>query len=125
MPKAKVMSSAQEVGVGVALDPTVLDALREDLGGDESLVDVVSIYLGELEHRMDSLAGAVIRKDCAAVHLGAHTLATTSALLGAATLADLCRQLEAKAEAGIEMPVSSVRVVEAAAAAVHSALHHC
>jgi CheY-like chemotaxis protein len=58
------------------------------------------VYLRELSGRLDAIRRAVGDQDPEALRLAAHILRSTSALVGAATLAELCERLETAAVAG-------------------------
>ena len=60
----------------------------------------MQIYLRELPGRLDSIRRAVEDQDPVALRLAAHVLRSTSALVGATALAELCERLETAAVAG-------------------------
>jgi CheY-like chemotaxis protein len=72
------------------------DADEDDVGPE-----VVSIYLAELAGRLSAIREAVLADDADSMALAAHTLKSTSALVGAGELAELCRKLEACGRRGL------------------------
>lgn len=105
------------------VDVAALARLRDDLGGDwETVVSLVATYLAELEARLRALRVAVDENDISNVRLAAHTLATTSALIGATSLADTCRDLEMSTAVDVERTGAACAAAEAAAVEVRSAL---
>ena len=84
-----------------AVDPNTLDSLREQLGGQEEVLQrVLGLYLGELPGRMDAIRQALEQQDARALRDAAHSLRGSSVTLGANLVAQICEQLELDAEAG-------------------------
>ncbi len=77
------------------LDPKAFQELREMLSNDEVLVELLDRYLEESPMLLQTLAEAVTRREAAAWQQSAHTLKSTSALVGAKSLSQLCQELEA------------------------------
>ena len=77
-----------------SLDRARLAAFVTDVGDVAFAVETVQTYLGALDDRVAALTAAVTTGDRTATTAVAHTLASTSALLGATALAGLCRELE-------------------------------
>lgn len=71
-----------------------LDALHRDLDDVELVRSLVERFLQELDGRRDGFREAVARGDLATLHRIAHTLKSTSELMGAGELAEVCREAE-------------------------------
>lgn len=90
------MTDQQEV-----LDEAVVAELRESVGGDDTFVaELASAYLAEGQEQIEAMVDAMGRGDVAAVVRPAHSLKSSSASLGAARVAELCRQIEYAAREG-------------------------
>lgn len=76
------------------VDPAVLVELADDLGSADAVADLVRIYLHELNGRRAALLAAVDTGDRAAARLTAHTLKSSSFLLGAFDAGRACQRLE-------------------------------
>ncbi|HSG90382.1 MAG TPA: Hpt domain-containing protein [Pseudomonadales bacterium] len=75
--------------------------LRELKDSQGSLLDrVVDIYLEEAVELVGRIDGAVASADLEDLRLAAHTLASSSAQLGADAFSSTCRELERLAAAG-------------------------
>ena len=79
-----------------AIDRETFDRFRREVGTSEFAAQFVEIYLGELDGRLDGLRRGREDGDAELVTRLAHTLKSTSATLGALSLADVCRALEAE-----------------------------
>lgn len=66
----------------------------------DAFTEAMQIYLTELSGRLDAIRRAVGDQDPQGLRLAAHVLRSTSALVGATTLAELCARLETAAVAG-------------------------
>ena len=83
------------------IDQAVLDELRQSVGGDEAFViELASAYLAEGEGHIEQVAAALAAGDIAGMVRPAHTLKSSSAALGAARLAHICREIEHAAREG-------------------------
>ncbi len=80
------------------LDAQVFRQLREMVNKDEILVEVVDHYLEEAPQLLRSLTEAVAKGEAVVLQRVAHTLKSTSAMLGATSLSQLCQKLEALSE---------------------------
>ena len=78
------------------LDERALDDLRE-LGGDDSLGDVIDAFRAEATQLLATIRGSIERGDADALRRAAHTLKSNGATLGARALAEQCRELEEQA----------------------------
>jgi signal transduction histidine kinase/DNA-binding response OmpR family regulator/HPt (histidine-containing phosphotransfer) domain-containing protein len=77
------------------LDPQAIAALRE-LGGEDAdavLRDVIDSYLADTPPLIATIATTLQAQDYPALHYAAQTLKTTSLMLGAASLSQLCEEL--------------------------------
>src|SRR5262249_41930673 len=83
-----------------ALDRAALDQLREDLGGDASVQEVIATFLARTPTVLSSLRAAAAKGDADGMRQAAHALKGTSATLGARELAGQCEDLERLARAG-------------------------
>lgn len=78
-----------------AVDIAVLQGLVEDIGEAGVVIDTLDIYLEELPGRLETMSGALTRERFDVLRDEAHSLKSSSRMLGAGTLSDLCRDLEA------------------------------
>jgi len=103
-------------GAGGVLDLTRLKELEAQLGDRSLLRDTVRTYLTEMPRRRDALRAAVRDDDRAAVKLVAHSLRSSSAMLGATSLAQRCAEVEQVADDAPSATLASLAVrVEALA----------
>lgn len=86
----------------VSLDRCALDAIRglQNEATPDLLARVVRIYLQSAPSLIERLRTGLAARDTEAVRFAAHSLKSTSANLGAAALADMCKQLELAARTG-------------------------
>jgi CheY-like chemotaxis protein len=87
------------------LDLGRLRDLEEQLGGVGLLRETVGVYLAELSHRREALRVAARADDRGSLASVAHTLRSSSAMLGATSLAQRCAELE---EAGPDVTPSAL-----------------
>lgn len=95
-------SEAAERGVQPAepaVDRRALQAICDMAGDDVSsfLVEVIDSYLQDAPMLLQAIQTTGANGDVAGLKQAAHTLKSTSATLGAKTLSELCKQLEAMA----------------------------
>ncbi|MFO0995130.1 MAG: PAS-domain containing protein [Alphaproteobacteria bacterium] len=76
-----------------------LAALRERVG-TKVVVSVVSTYLSNAPKQLAVLREALGKSDAIVVERTAHSLKSSSAIVGGATLSDLCRKIEHSGKAG-------------------------
>ncbi len=106
-----------------AIDRRVLDQLREDLGSDAALREVIMEFLSQSPAMLVALRDAAARGDASGIRGSAHTIKGTSATLGARTLADQCAELERVCRAGsVPQAVARVAAIEELYAAVTASL---
>jgi CheY-like chemotaxis protein/HPt (histidine-containing phosphotransfer) domain-containing protein len=79
-----------------SLDHQALDNIRalQQEGTPDILVKVIRSYLASAPQLLQNLRTAITRNDAPALRKAAHTLTSSSASLGALTLAALCEELE-------------------------------
>jgi two-component system, sensor histidine kinase and response regulator len=122
MPGSK--PAAVQIGPEV-IDRAALEAIRS-LQSDAAprlLAQVVQIYLDSTPALIDQLRTGMDKLDHDAIRAAAHSLKSSSANLGAKTLADLCRTVEMAARAGSIGPeVPGIHMIEREYGAVRRAL---
>jgi len=108
-PRAERVSAG---GAPAALDPRALDQIRAlQKPGDSTLVNrIVGVYLESSPALIERLRVGLRDGDAVAVREAAHALKSSSASLGAATLAALAQQLEAKGRSGDLSRAASIGV---------------
>jgi len=77
-----------------AIDTKVFQELREMVNNDQVLAGVVDRYIEESPDLLQSLTEALAQGEAEVLHRVAHTLKSTSAMLGATSLSQLCQELE-------------------------------
>ncbi len=82
-----------------SVDMAVLDTLQEDLGeeGAELLAELISDFLRDSVRQMEKMLQAAEAQDTDTLRHTAHTLKSTSAMLGAKKLSSLCARVEEQA----------------------------
>lgn len=83
------------------LDEAIWADLRA-MGGDDAeamLRELIDLYLEDAPPLLEAIQAAHDRRDARGLAFHAHALRSPSASLGALTLAEACRQLEAAADA--------------------------
>ena len=86
--------SAAEPGAVAAIDLATLAVLESDIGDRSFVLDTVEVYLTELPDRVTAISDGIAAGAWADVKAVAHSLKSSSAMLGALTLAELCADLE-------------------------------
>ncbi len=82
----------------VKLDTKVINTLRNILRGDRAaFAELIECYLTETPRLVQNISTAMATEDTQTLWKTAHQLKSSSASVGAMTLAQLCRQLEAQA----------------------------
>jgi signal transduction histidine kinase/DNA-binding response OmpR family regulator/HPt (histidine-containing phosphotransfer) domain-containing protein len=116
---------ASGTAAAAPLDPGVLAQLRDELGGAAALRQVVATFLESTPRFLEELRDAAARGDAKGLQHVAHTLKSTSAMLGAAALSARCAELERLGHAGpVADAVARVAAIEALYQAVVPALEH-
>jgi HPt (histidine-containing phosphotransfer) domain-containing protein len=107
--------ATSDVGPAPAIDPAVFDELMAQLGDGDMQIrgEIISSYLTDAEDYLGRLGDAAVSGDTVTAGLCAHTLRSTSALLGALDLAELLQQTEDLAAASRSADlVASAALVE-------------
>ncbi len=102
-----------------------LEQLRElevQLEGRELVAMTVGTFLAELDGRREAMAGALAAAQRDRLGAVAHTLKSSSALLGAQPLADACARVERLAAAATDIAVLAAAVSEVERAAGATAI---
>ncbi|WP_380282451.1 response regulator [Kitasatospora purpeofusca] len=81
---------------GSAVDPAVLERLRDDLGDAASVAELVGLFVEDAP----GLISAMADPERSTAQRAAHTLKSSAKALGAGRLSDLAAGIEAKARAG-------------------------
>jgi len=119
-PKLATTDAGREV-----IDRTALEAIRS-LQSDAAprlLAQVVQIYFDSAPALIEQLRAGMGASNLTAIRAAAHSLKSSSANLGANTLAELCRMVELAARAGSIGPeVPGVPAIEREYDAVRRAL---
>jgi PAS domain S-box-containing protein len=77
------------------IDGKILESLRDMLAADEAaLAELLECYLSETPKLIQNISIAITEQDAEAIWKTAHNLKSSSASVGATTLAQLCKQLE-------------------------------
>jgi len=82
---------------GTAIDHKVLDNIRalQQTGSPDLLGKMIGLYLTHTPELIQALRQAVARSDAEDITMQAHSLKSSSAMVGATRLSTLCRDLEA------------------------------
>ncbi|MDB9373822.1 Hpt domain-containing protein [Nodularia sphaerocarpa] len=79
------------------IDPEILNSLRDMMSGDEAaFVQLLNCYLAEAPKYIQNIRASLVPEDAQALWKAAHCLKSSSASVGATTLAQICTQIEAK-----------------------------
>jgi signal transduction histidine kinase/DNA-binding response OmpR family regulator len=94
-----VETAAEDAAAQPPLDATVLDEMRQMTGtGDPGLARrVAALYLAESVKLMDTIDRAFEQRDSGMLGRAAHTLKSSSGMVGAVVLAQLSRDIEERA----------------------------
>jgi HPt (histidine-containing phosphotransfer) domain-containing protein len=92
-----------------AIHPEKLGKLRSALIklGPKAFREVISTFLSEAKSRIEQMNQALSQSNLPELRLAAHTLKSSSALVGAVHLSGLCEQLEAQVCEAIEDRIKS------------------
>ena len=83
------------------LNESILDDLRSSVGDDRGfVVDLIEAYLADGENHVAEVEAAMAAGDAAALVRPAHTLKSSSATVGAESLAATARDLEVAGRSG-------------------------
>jgi HPt (histidine-containing phosphotransfer) domain-containing protein len=102
VPLARAPEVADAEVADAAVDRAVLAGFAEQLGeaGEEVLREVVAVYLEDTPALIDAMRAAASTGDLDVLDRSAHTLKSSSAVVGAMELSALCQRLEADARGG-------------------------
>ena len=91
---------AKEPSASQPLDVKILKDIRslQQEGAPDLLAAIIRTYMREAPHLLEKLSAAVRQGDAGVIYQTAHSLKSSSANVGALTLAELLRQLEAMAK---------------------------
>jgi PAS domain S-box-containing protein len=95
-----------------ALDIATFREIQEMVDEDEILIKVIDRYLEDTPKLLQSIATSVAQEDASELEWAAHSLKSTSAMLGAKSFAQLCGDLEAIARTGT-LTETPVKVLQA------------
>ncbi|MBC7951004.1 MAG: response regulator [Rhodospirillaceae bacterium] len=90
---------AQQAGRDGDLDPTVLDTLSEALGAD-TVVEIIGEYGRTAKALLADIAAATTMRDGKALAYSAHSLKSSSAMLGLVAMDQICASIETAIRAG-------------------------
>jgi HPt (histidine-containing phosphotransfer) domain-containing protein len=82
------------------LDSAVFLRLRQMLGQDKVLAEVIDAYLEDTPKLLQVMENAVAQGKAAALQQAAHALKSSSALFGATSLSHFCQELEVSGSTG-------------------------
>jgi signal transduction histidine kinase/CheY-like chemotaxis protein len=108
------------------LDPVALKQIRalQRPGGPNILQKVITSYLKDSSQLLDTIRSAIAQNDPPILHRAAHSLKSTSATVGATSLAGLCKELEALGRAQTtDNAAILLTAIEREYVQVQSALH--
>lgn len=111
------------------LDPAAFEELRAMLGvtsseSSELLQEIIDCYLEEAPKLLQALQAALEQSDAVVLRRSAHTLKSSSAVLGAMALANRCESLEIATASRVEADATAqVAQIEAEYKKVQTALH--
>lgn len=98
--KSEVGTSNETPQSTAVLDSAALDELREAMGGQEYLVELIDAFLEDAPQLLSQLRRGFEDADASTLTRAAHTLKSNSAEFGATSLHHLCKDLEAMGKAG-------------------------
>lgn len=94
-PLVKTPEVIEELSMHNAIDPEVINGLRELSDGDSALLEeLVGLFLEDTPPRLDSLQAALDSGDPEGLEAAAHALKSSCGNIGALVMADLCKELE-------------------------------
>jgi PAS domain S-box-containing protein len=107
VPAPPPAQGAPAPGAAPLLDRGALDQLQHGFGGGNpaTVIEFIDLFLAETAGLLRDLRRAVADESIDQIRRAAHTLKSTSALVGAAAFAELCRDLE---EAAIAPPIAGL-----------------
>ncbi len=122
-PELSAPEDREVVDRGEVVHLPVVRRLIDELEDSMLVANVVRSYLRELPGRVEQIEDAAREGDRDQLRLAAHTLASTSAAVGAIPLADVCRVLERDAQAD-DAPLDSIETVLSKLARLRDGVTH-
>ena len=105
------------------IDAIAFQELREMLGDDKVLAEVIDFYLEDAPKLLKEIAISITQRKAVALERAAHTLKSSSAQLGAINLFQLCQKMEVGVQTGsLAEAVTMVSQVETELEKVQTAL---
>ncbi|NEQ21119.1 MAG: response regulator [Microcoleus sp. SIO2G3] len=98
--------------VVAALDMAAFREVQDMVDEDEILINVIEHYLEDAPKLLQSIATSVAQEDASKLQWAAHSLKSTSAMLGAKRFAQLCGDLEALAHTS-SLTEAPIKVLQA------------
>lgn len=107
------------------VDLSAFKRLTQLVGGNQAVLnELIDSFLVDAPAALTAMRAALQTNDITSLHRAAHTLKSNASDFGALELADLCRELEAKATAGdVDGADELVNAAAEAYAAVETVLH--
>jgi CheY-like chemotaxis protein len=96
----RATGEARSANGGGVLEMAAVDTLRELLGGDEFLAEVIDAFFADAPNLLATLRRSVEQGDVDDLRRTAHTLKSNSETFGAEGFSELCRELEESAKDG-------------------------
>lgn len=126
-PKVRVEVKSRAVGQSevssAPLDPKTFQAFRETTGESSAfLAELIDCYLEQSPKQLQAMKTGIAQGDASALRQAVHTLKSSSAALGATTLASLCSELEVMRTTETSPTESKVLQLEAEYERVKAAL---
>ncbi|MEP0747243.1 MULTISPECIES: response regulator [unclassified Coleofasciculus] len=119
--------SPQPSVLSTSIDAKVLQSFRKMVGEEDAeaiLGEMIDCYLDDAPKLLEAIAIAVAQANAPQLQRTAHTLKSSSATLGATTLAQLCKELEIMARTGnIKNALDKLPQLEAEYEQVKADLH--
>lgn len=82
------------------VDTAYLERMKSDLGGGDILSDLIDIFLEEAPKHLETMERALEEDEPDDLRIAAHTMKSSAAQLGARSLSELAKELEAIGESG-------------------------
>lgn len=96
------MATSSETSNGPVLNPKQLDQIRSlnASGGKELVQKILHAFLESADENINQLKEAILKGDTESLQRSAHMLKSSSANIGAESLAEIFKQLEAAGQSG-------------------------
>ncbi len=107
--KVEIEAELPEIVLAPAIDAETFQALKDMIGDDEEiLAEFIDNYLEDAPQRLLAIHQAIDNKDAAELYSFAHALKSLSVTIGAMSVAELCKELEAIGNAGNTVGASTL-----------------